>query len=52
MGRRPTRDRSTIGDVATRAGVSRATVSRVMNGTRAVDEEMTDLITYLLRLQD
>ena len=37
MGRRPSRDRSTIGDVATRAGVSRATVSRVMNGLATVD---------------
>jgi LacI family transcriptional regulator len=32
---------STIADVAARAGVSPATVSRVMNGTRTVDEEMT-----------
>jgi LacI family transcriptional regulator len=32
---------ATIADVAARAGVSPATVSRVMNGTRAVDEEMT-----------
>ena len=37
MGRRPSRDRSTIGDVATQAGVSRATVSRVMNGLATVD---------------
>src|SRR6478752_2704643 len=37
MGRRPSRDRSTIGDVATQAGVSRATVSRVMNGLSTVD---------------
>ncbi len=37
MGRRPDRDRATIGDVATRAGVSRATVSRVMNGLSTVD---------------
>ncbi len=32
---------ATIADVAARAGVSPATVSRVMNGTRTVDEEMT-----------
>ena len=32
MGRRPSRDRATIGDVATQAKVSRATVSRVMTG--------------------
>ena len=37
MGRRPSRDRSTIGDVADAAGVSRATVSRVMNGLATVD---------------
>jgi len=35
---------ATIADVATRAGVSPATVSRVMNGTRAVDEEMTERV--------
>ena len=37
MGRHPSRDRSTIGDVAAQAGVSRATVSRVMNGLATVD---------------
>jgi LacI family transcriptional regulator len=35
---------ATIADVAARAGVSPATVSRVMNGTRAVDEEMADRV--------
>jgi LacI family transcriptional regulator len=35
---------ATIADVAARAGVSPATVSRVMNGTRAVDEEMTERV--------
>ena len=44
MGRRPTRDRSTIGDVATRAGVSRATVSRVMNGLASVDHAIAERV--------
>jgi LacI family transcriptional regulator len=35
---------ATIADVAARAGVSPATVSRVVNGTRAVDEEMADRV--------
>ncbi len=35
---------ATIADVAARAGVSAATVSRVMNGTRAVDQEMTERV--------
>ncbi|GAA3694635.1 hypothetical protein GCM10022204_08040 [Microlunatus aurantiacus] len=35
---------ATIADVAARAGVSPATVSRVMNGTRAVDQEMTERV--------
>lgn len=35
---------ATIADVAARAGVSPATVSRVMNGTRTVDEEMTERV--------
>ncbi len=35
---------ATIADVAARAGVSPATVSRVMNGTRAVDPEMTERV--------
>lgn len=35
---------ATIADVASLAGVSPATVSRVMNGTRAVDEEMTERV--------
>ena len=40
---RPARP-ATIADVAALAGVSPATVSRVMNGTRAVDEEMTERV--------
>ena len=35
---------ATIADVAARAGVSPATVSRVMNGTRAVDEQMAERV--------
>lgn len=44
MGRRPRRDRTTIGDVADRAGVSRATVSRVMNGLSTVDPGIADRV--------
>lgn len=44
MGRRPNADRSTIGDVATRAGVSRATVSRVMNGLASVDPGIAERV--------
>jgi LacI family transcriptional regulator len=44
MGRRPSRDRSTIGDVASRAGVSRATVSRVMNGLATVDPAIAERV--------
>lgn len=44
MGRRPNRDRATIGDVATRAGVSRATVSRVMNGLSTVDPAIAERV--------
>lgn len=44
MGRRPSTDRSTIGDVATRAGVSRATVSRVMNGLATVDPGIAERV--------
>jgi LacI family transcriptional regulator len=40
---------STIADVAARAGVSPATVSRVMNGTRTVDEEMTERVRVAAR---
>jgi LacI family transcriptional regulator len=35
---------ATIADVAALAGVSPATVSRVINGTRAVEEEMTERV--------
>lgn len=44
MGRRPSRDRSTIGDVAARAVVSRATVSRVMNGLTTVDPAIAERV--------
>lgn len=44
MGRRPSRDRATIGDVADRAGVSRATVSRVMNGLSTVDNAIAERV--------
>lgn len=44
MGRRPATDRATIGDVATRAGVSRATVSRVMNGLSTVDPAIAERV--------
>jgi LacI family transcriptional regulator len=44
VGRRPNRERATIGDVATRAGVSRATVSRVMNGLRTVDPAIAERV--------
>ena len=44
MGRRASRDRVTIGDVASRAGVSRATVSRVMNGLATVDPAIADRV--------
>ena len=44
MGRRPRRDRATIGDVATGAGVSRATVSRVMNGLSTVDPAIAERV--------
>lgn len=44
MGRRPQRDRATIGDVAARAGVSRATVSRVMNGLSTVDASIAQRV--------
>lgn len=40
---------ATIADVAALAGVSAATVSRVMNGTRAVDEEMTERVRAAAR---
>ncbi|HEY5979901.1 MAG TPA: LacI family DNA-binding transcriptional regulator [Microlunatus sp.] len=43
---------ATIADVASLAGVSPATVSRVMNGTRAVDEEMTDRVRTAARELD
>jgi len=43
---------ATIADVAARAGVSPATVSRVMNGTRAVDEEMTERVRMAARELD
>jgi LacI family transcriptional regulator len=43
---------ATIADVATLAGVSPATVSRVMNGTRAVDEEMTERVREAARELD
>lgn len=43
---------ATIADVAALAGVSPATVSRVMNGTRAVDEEMTDRVRAAARELD
>ncbi|MCI9888246.1 LacI family DNA-binding transcriptional regulator [Micrococcales bacterium 31B] len=36
--------RATIGDVARAAGVSRATVSRVMNGRDTVDPKLADLV--------
>ena len=35
---------ATIGDVAAAAGVSRATVSRVMNGRSTVDAAIADLL--------
>jgi len=41
-----------IADVAGRAGVSPATVSRVMNGTRTVDEEMTERVRAAARELD
>lgn len=44
MGRRPQRDRATIGDVAAAAGVSRATVSRVMNGLSTVDPAIAERV--------
>lgn len=44
MGRRPSRDRPTIGDVAVRADVSRATVSRVMNGLATVDPRIAERV--------
>lgn len=44
MGRRPSRDRATIGDVADRAAVSRATVSRVMNGLSTVDPAIAERV--------
>ncbi|HEY5787828.1 MAG TPA: LacI family DNA-binding transcriptional regulator [Microlunatus sp.] len=47
----PTRP-ATIADVAARAGVSPATVSRVMNGTRTVDEEMTERVRMAARELD
>lgn len=40
---------ATIADVAALAGVSAATVSRVMNGTRVVDQEMTDRVRTAAR---
>lgn len=38
------RDQTTIADVATAAGVSRATVSRVMNGRSTVDPAITERV--------
>ena len=44
MARRSRPDRATIGDVADRAGVSRATVSRVMNGLSTVDPAIAERV--------
>lgn len=44
MARQKNGERITIGDVATKAGVSRATVSRVMNGLSTVDRAIADRV--------
>lgn len=44
MGTTSTRHIATIGDVARLAGVSRATVSRVMNGKKTVDPVLADRV--------
>lgn len=44
MARQKNGERTTIGDVATKAGVSRATVSRVMNGLASVDRVIADRV--------
>jgi len=44
VGRRSRADRANIGDVAERAGVSRATVSRVMNGLSTVDPQIAERV--------
>lgn len=44
MARSRVKGRVTIADVATRAGVSRATVSRVMNGLPTVDREISERV--------
>jgi LacI family transcriptional regulator, repressor for deo operon, udp, cdd, tsx, nupC, and nupG len=43
--RRPTRGRATIDDVAQAAGVSTATVSRVLSGSTAVTPELIERVT-------